>query len=97
MNQLDMNKYQAAAAALSLLGLKHTSDKVATSQNSGLSNDLRLAEEQKKAKAHEALADLNTKIHEELVAAQNVVEAEVIDDDEIEIRVGNRIVRVTVE
>ncbi len=111
MNQLDMNKYQAAHAALALLGLKHTSDKVAnavpvaTASPSNLTQALQLAEEQKKAKAHEALAAMNTQHNAAVVAdltaqvdeIQNVVEAEIITDEEIEIRVGNKIVRITVE
>ena len=63
MDQLGVNKFQKAMADLALLGLKHTSDRVAAtpapSTLSNVSNSARLAREANMAKAHEAIAQLN--------------------------------------
>ncbi len=101
-------RFQKAALDLANLAVKHTADKYVSGTPrpavvpvSGLGHDARIARENQLANAHDALADL-TATHDEAVDEDETVGAHVTvhDDSEyadIEIRVGNKIVRVSVE
>lgn len=99
MNTLEMNKLQHAQNALAALSLKHNADKAGAVGASGssagmgsLSNAARIAREQAVANAHDALAELVAVHEEEVAAAASEVSVEMPFEDEIEIRVGSRVV-----
>lgn len=101
MDQLSINKRNEAAAKLAIFGLKQATQVAAVAPISvpgSVANDARLKAERQKANAHQALGRLVVDHHENVVEDLDpVIEAEVYSDDEIEIRIGSKTVRITVE
>ncbi len=108
MNNLQINQFQKAQADLSLLGLKHTSDKVVnTATANPLSNLERQAREHQVANAHDALNDLVQGYQEEVAEeieeeALEDVQVQVLSEPgdlthELEIRVGGKTITILID
>lgn len=101
MSSLKINQHSKAALDLAALGLKVTADNGVKAANtatavSGFGTSVRNAAEAKKANAHDALAALARAVPVRSAYAA-ATEANVLHDDEVEIRVGNRTIRLIVE